>query len=236
MNDLVRFDDGGTMQDRGVIEYFRWLFYKDRELSSWAFNIVLGLVLLWGISCIYAVITYMPQHDLLKAGVLWVLGVYLSIIVLGVLLGVKSQKPLYSFIGYTLMTTGPTLLLSYILPQEILLPLCDGLIFIAFMLGIILLLSAKLPALFQSFIAILFGILVSLIVTEITWMMIFDSSHGLWHWFGAYLFCAFICYHWSQYTEKGKTLDNAIDSGSALYLESVIFIGKTLINLGLKRD
>ena len=52
-------------------------------------------------------------------------------------------------------------------------------------------------------------------------MILFGNVPKWWDWVVALLFCGYIGYDWAEAQNNAKTLDNAIDSAVALYLDII---------------
>ncbi|WP_285163407.1 hypothetical protein [Shewanella goraebulensis] len=223
------------MQDRGIVEYFRWLFFIDRAVSLSVFNLVVTTVLIWGYTSVYIIFNYFPQFHLATEQVLWVLGLYFVVVSFGFCLACKSDKPLFSFIGYNCMTIGSALFFSYFIPPFGIPIISQTIGFIAVVSLLMMLMLTKFTAVFESFSAMLFMVMSCVAITEFGWFVFEGEFKSIWHFVGAFMFCAFVGYQWKQYNTKFETLDKAIDFGAGLYVEIVLAIFRVLAELNAKR-
>ncbi len=95
--------------------YLSGVFLEDRPVSKRVFNLVIGLVLIWGFSINYLAVAYFPLEILQ-----WINPWVLLVIVFGSLMGgclvmLKYPVPLISFLGYNLMTLSISITLSLFL-------------------------------------------------------------------------------------------------------------------------
>ncbi|WOT04732.1 hypothetical protein [Shewanella youngdeokensis] len=223
------------MQDRGLLEYLKWLFFKDRAVSLRVFNIVVTGVLMWGYLCVYLTLNYLPQFSFASEQVLWVIGAYLLTTIVGFWLAYKSDKPLFSFIGYSAMNIGTALFFSYFLPEHGIEIISQLIKFVAVVTVLMMSVSICFARVFDSLTAMLLLVLACLAVTEFGWFMLSGEFKPLVHWIGIYLFCAFVGFQWKEYNGKYETLDKAIDFGSGLYIDIVGAIISTLAQLNARR-
>ena len=189
------------------------------ELSQRAYNLVLGGTLAWGfiinaIICLFfgELIFSIPPQILLIG--------YLISAFVGVLMTMRSQSPLVSFIGYNLVVLPLgavlTLLVSVYDPDIVLLTM---LITAIVVVGLTIC-AALFPRIFLALgptlgVTLLLTLLASLICSLVgivpAWL---DLVVAL-------LFCGYIGYDFSRAQKKVKTLDSAIDSACELYVDIV---------------
>ncbi|MDA3846221.1 MAG: Bax inhibitor-1 family protein, partial [Vallitaleaceae bacterium] len=77
--------------------------------------------------------------------------------------------------------------------------------------------------------------LISVIVISLVTSLIFKQSYGIIDWIVAIIFCGYIGYDWGRANMIPKTLDNAIDSAAALYMDIINLFLRVLRILGRRK-
>ena len=86
---------------------------------------------------------------------------------------------------------------------------------------LMILLGSIFPQIFLSMGRVLFVCLTGVVICEIIFLLIGFSTPSIWDWIVALIFCGYIGYDWAEAQTKLRTLDNAVDSVVALYLDIV---------------
>ena len=76
--------------------------------------------------------------------------------------------------------------------------------------------------------------LLLVIVVELVEAFVFGVHHGVIDWIVVVIFCGYIGYDWGRANQIPKTLDNAIDSAAALYMDIINLFLRILRILGRK--
>lgn len=189
------------------------------ELSSRAYNLVLGGTLAWGF-LVNAVICLFFSEEVFSLPAPVLLIGYLICAVVGVTMSARSKSPAVSFIGYNLVVLPLGAVLTVLVSAyDADVVLLTVLITSAVVLGITVL-SAVFPRAFLSLgptlgITLVLTLLASLVLSLLgfapTWL---DFAVAL-------LFCGYIGFDFAHAQTKLKTLDNAIDSAAELYVDVV---------------
>ena len=93
-------------------------------------------------------------------------------------------------------------------------------------------LSIAFPDFFSGLGKILFGSLIGLIVAGLISMFLFPGAYTLVTWIGAAIFALYIGYDYWRAQQYAKTIDNAVDSAVAIYLDIINLFLKILRVLG----
>ncbi|MEM5529662.1 Bax inhibitor-1 family protein [Gammaproteobacteria bacterium AS21] len=204
-----------------TVDVFKRTSTAEPIISAMAYNLVIGLTLCWGFAVNWWMVTNIEPQMI--AGInpwLFFIGYFASCF-FGMYLFNNSKKPLVSFIGYNFVVVPFGLIVniivssydSTIVAQAIRI---TGLVTIAMMcLGTIF------PSFFKKISGALGIALVLVIVVELVEVFVFGIHHGILDWIVVLIFCGYIGYDWGRANQIPKTLDNAIDSAAALYMDII---------------
>lgn len=196
---------------------------QDR-LSLKEYNLVIGLILLWGL--LVNVLTCAFCGDFfatINQGV-FLIG-YFIVATIGICMSVFSDKPIISFVGYNFVVLPMGAMLSVLL-RDIESDIILRTFVITFCVtGIMIIASTLKPDVFLSMGRTLFICLIAVVVIEFVMIITGVGTQSWWDFIVALLFCGYIGYDWSKAQAIPKTLDNAVDSVVDLYLDIVnVFI------------
>ena len=90
------------------------------------------------------------------------------------------------------------------------------------------------PEFFRKISGALTIALLLVIVVELVEIFVFGIHHGVLDWIVVLIFCGYIGYDWGRANQIPKTLDNAIDSAAALYMDIINLFLRILRILGRK--
>lgn len=86
---------------------------------------------------------------------------------------------------------------------------------------LMILLGSIFPQIFLSMGRVLGVCVTGVVICELIFLLIGFSTPSIWDWIVALIFCGCIGYDWAEAQTKPRTLDNAVDSVVALYLDIV---------------
>jgi len=95
--------------------------------------------------------------------------------------------------------------------------------------------GSLLPAFFERIGRALGVVLLIVIVVEFSAIFVFGLDRNVIDWIIAIVFCGYIGYDWVRANRIPKTLDNAVDSAAALYIDIVNLFLRILRILGRRR-
>ena len=193
---------------------------KNGELSLRAYNLTIGLVLLWGfvvnvLMCKFCTQTFMSWNFTAV-----VIG-YFIVAIAGMLISQFSDNPFISFIGYNMVVLPVGVVLSIALAEYNKVSIMNALLTTTFVTLIMIIIATIIPNIFLSMGKVLFVCLIGVVVCELIFMLIGFSTPSLWDFVVALIFCGYIGYDWAEAQTKAHTLDNAVDSVVDLYLDIV---------------
>ena len=208
-------------------------------ISVTRYNLILGGTLLWGFLA-NALICFFTRGIDLAAYVVPILIAYVVLAIVGVLL-TRSKSWVVSFIGYNLLVIPLGFVISlYVSGYD---PLLLATVFFetAAVTLLMMLLSMIFPRLFLSIGRALLISLLIVIVVELVATVIFVAtgsgreSFFFLDWIVVLIFCGYIGYDWAIAQRRQRTVDAAVDSACALYLDIInVFI--RLLSIASRRN
>lgn len=188
-------------------------------ISASSYNLIIGAMLLYGF--IINVILVLFAGSIVSAinPIALLIGYFICVIVASFMVA-KSQNPVISFIGYNLIVVPVGALMSIIVPfydpKHIIAAIVTtaGVTFSMMVLGIT----------FKKFfsklgIVLLASLLIGAIAEFIT--ILFGYGGDLFNWLFVIIFSLYIGYDWHKAQAYRKTVDNAIDSATDIYLDII---------------
>ncbi|MCL1090203.1 Bax inhibitor-1 family protein [Shewanella profunda] len=207
---------------------------NDTIIGAGLYNLVIGLTLVWGFAVNYWMVTNIDPETIASVNP-WVFFIgYLASCFFGIYLFQKSANPVVSFIGYNFVVVPFGLIINMVVSQydpELVTEAIriTGLVTVAMMC-----LGTLFPAFFQKIAGALTIALLLVIVVELIEVFIFNTHHGILDWIVVLIFCGYIGYDWGRANQIPKTIDNAIDSAAALYMDIINLFLRILRILGRK--
>jgi FtsH-binding integral membrane protein len=204
----------------------------DTIISATAYNFAIGLTLSWGFAVNWLMVTNINPESIASINP-WIFFIgYLASCFFGIYLFKSSTKPAISFIGYNFVVIPFGLIInlavsrydSALVSEAI---RVTGLVSIGMMC-----LGSMFPAFFKKIVGALTIALLLVIVVELIEIFIFNIHHGILDWIVVLIFCGYIGYDWGRANQIPKTLDNAIDSAAALYMDIINLFLRILRILG----
>ncbi|ABN63690.1 Bax inhibitor-1 family protein [Shewanella baltica] len=216
------------------ISVFDRMTTDDPIVGAGTYNLVIGLTLIWGFAVNYWMVTNIDPEAIASVNP-WIFFIgYFASCFFGIYLFQKSSNPVVSFIGYNFVVVPFGLIINMVVSQYDPKLVTEairitGLVTIAMMC-----LGTLFPAFFQKISGALTIALVLVIVVELIEVFIFNTHHGILDWIVVLIFCGYIGYDWGRANQIPKTIDNAIDSAAALYMDIINLFLRILRILGRK--
>ena len=193
----------------------------NHQISANVYNLILGAVLLWGFAVNWYLVTTVPADVIKAIPMLVFLAGYMITTLTGVAIIFKSEKPLYSFLGYNLIVVPIGLLLVIVLPDYSHQNIIKAVQTTALLTVGMMLLGTAFPGFFKRIEASLFIALVVAIVVELGQAWFFGTHLAAMDWIVAAIFCGYIGVDWGRANQIERSVDNAIDSAASLYLDII---------------
>lgn len=155
--------------------------------------------------------------------------------VFGVYLFNKSDKAFVSFVGYNFVVVPFGLIVNMVVSQYDTALVLDAIRITAFVTIIMMILGSMFPSFFKSIISGLTMALLAMIAIELFQIFVLGIHQNWIDWAVAIIFCGYIGYDWGRANQIPKTLDNAVDSAAALYMDIINLFLRILRILGRRR-
>jgi FtsH-binding integral membrane protein len=205
------------------------------EVSSNIYNLIIGLVLCWGFFINWLIVKSVPVASLTKIHpLLFILG-YFACAFFGIYLFKKSTNPLVSFIGYNFVVVPFGFVINIIVSQYNPDLVMNAMVVTGIVTATMMLLGVTYPAFFEKLAPVLFFSLIAVIIVEVLGMFFFKGVFTITDWIVALIFCGYIGFDWSRANKIPKTIDNAVDSAAALYIDIINLFIRILSIMG-RRD
>ena len=204
----------------------------DPIISATAYNLIIGLTLLWGFGLNWYMVETIPPQSV--AGVSpWILILgFLASCFFGVYLYSKSSNPTVSFIGYNFVVVPFGFVVNLAVSRYDPDIVAEAIRVTGLVTVIMMCLGSMFPAFFQKIVGVLTIALLVVIVVELVEIFVFGIHHGILDWIVVAIFCGYIGYDWGRANQIPKTMDNAVDSAAALYMDIINLFLRILRILG----
>jgi FtsH-binding integral membrane protein len=205
------------------------------QLNANIYNLVIGLVLCWGFFVNWLIVANIPIETVSKIPpLLFILGYFASAF-FGIFLFNKSDNPLISFIGYNFVVVPFGFVIHIIVAQFDPNLVINAMAVTGIVTAIMMILGTVYPAFFEKLAPVLFIALIAVIIVEVLGMFFFRGVFRFTDWIVALIFCGYIGFDWSRANKIPKTLDNAVDSAAALYIDIINLFIRILSIMGRRR-
>ncbi len=207
----------------------------DALIGNGVYNLIIGMVLCWGFLINYLMVKYIPVETVYNIdGRLFLLG-YFVLCFGGVYLFEKSSNPFVSFLGYNLVVIPFGFIINIVVSQYDSSLVMDAIRITGIVTAIMMLAGVLFPEFFKRISGTLTIALISVIIVELIEIFILGYHYGIIDWIVVIIFCGYIGYDWGRANVIPKTVDNAIDSAAALYMDIINLFLRILRILGRKR-
>lgn len=199
------------------------------------YNLVIGLVLCWGFLVNWLIVKYIPHSALESINIWGFLIGYFASCFLGVYLFTTSETPLVSFIGYNFVVVPFGAVVNLVVYHYDPSLIVEAMKITGIVTCSMMILGAIFPDFFQSIASALTISLLLVIIWELFDIFILGIHHGIIDWIVVVIFCGYVGVDWGRANQIPKTVDNAIDSAAALYMDIINLFLRILRILGRRR-
>lgn len=193
-------------------------------ISNEAYNLIIGGVLLYGfiINCIMTAVFGDSIIRFIMGNPIAFYISYFALAIIGCLMVKKSDKPIFSFIGYNLMVVPIGMVIAFTVTVYVSVGysqvVATAFGITAAVTLIMMFVASIYPNVFLNMGRVLCITLLSTVIIELI-MFFVGASLGIIDYIVVGIFCLYIGYDWAKANAIEKTVDNAIDSASELYLD-----------------
>ena len=206
----------------------------EHEVSSRLYNFTIGAVLCWGFWINWLMVGNIPVESIAAINP-WVFFIgYFASCFFGVYLFSKSSNPLVSFVGYNFVVVPFGLIINLVVSRYDPSLVLSAIKVTGLVTGMMMLLGTIFPAFFQRIAGVLTIALVVVLVVELFQIFVLGIQQEWIDWAVVILFCGYIGYDWGRANQIPKTLDNAVDSAAALYMDIINLFLRILRIMGRK--
>lgn len=207
----------------------------DALVSDLVYNLVIGLTLCWGFGVNWLMVTNIDPNAIAAINP-WVFFIgYFASCFFGVYLFRTSSNPMVSFIGYNFVVVPFGLIINMVVARYDADLVAQAMRVTGAVTIGMMCFGSLFPAFFQRIAGALTIALLLVIVVELIEVFVFGIHHGIIDWIVVLIFCGYIGYDWARANNIPKTLDNAVDSAAALYMDIVNLFLRILRILGNRR-
>lgn len=199
------------------------------------YNLTIGLVLLWGFTVNWLMVRYIPVEPLLQINPWVFFGAYLASCFFGVYLFSRSVNPLVSFAGYNFVVVPFGLVINIVVSAYDPALVLDAMRVTGLVTLVMMVLGTAFPRFFAKIVWALTLALLAVIVIEFVEIVFFRMHHDILDWAVVIIFCGYIGYDWGRANQIPKTIDNAVDSAAALYMDIINLFLRILRIMGRRR-
>ena len=209
--------------------------YAGTMVTERAYNLTIGLTLLWGVLINVVMATFFV-YQILSLNYLLVVVLYFAGTLGCSILVHKSSSPAMSFAGFTGMAISMGLLLTFYVTAFTGHSVAYAFIATALITVIMVLLSMLYPEFFRNLGRTLFVSLIGCILIELIGSLVLGLPMTIIDYAVALIFCGYIGLDWHRAQQFPKTMDNAVDSAADIYLDVVNLFVRILSITGKRRN
>jgi len=197
------------------------------QLSAGAYNLVIGLCLLWGFLLTTVIVSATSRESLQHLGLAGALA-GLTAAISGAYLFHYSSRPLVSFIGHNLVIVPMGLAVSLLVhgshPDAV-----YAAIRATALVSLLMMAFATLaPGWFRAIGTTITVALAALVAVKLIESLLLGIHHDLLDWAVAAVLCGYIGLDWARANAAPRTLDNAIDCAAEIYVDIVVLFLRVL--------
>jgi FtsH-binding integral membrane protein len=204
----------------------------DSIVSPATYNFIIGITLCWGFAVNWLMVAYIEPASIANINTLIFFIGYFASCFFGIYLFNSSDNPFISFIGYNFVVIPFGFIINLVVSQYDASLVSEAIRITGMVTVIMMCLGTLFPAFFQRIAGALTIALLIVIVVELIEIFIFGIHHEILDWIVVFIFCGYIGYDWGRANQIPKTVDNAIDSAAALYMDIINLFLRILRILG----
>lgn len=198
------------------------------RIEARTYNLIMGLTLFWGFLVNWIIVANVPHESVASIRPLYFFVGYFVSVIAGISLFNRATHPTLSFVGYNLVVIPFVVILNLIIHQYDPTIVLDAIRITALVALGMMVLGSLFPGFFQHIYRKLGLALLIVIGVRLIEIFIFHTEYGSIDWAIVLIFCGYIGYDWGRANRIPKTVDNAIGSAAALYIDIVNLFARVL--------
>ena len=199
-----------------------------QRIETRTYNLIMGLTLLWGFLVNWIIVANVPYESVVSIRPLYFFVGYFVSVIAGVSLFNRATHPALSFIGYNLVVIPFGFILNLLIHRYNPSIVLDAIRITTLVTLGMMVLGSLFPRFFQRIYRTLGLALLIVIGVRLIEILIFHTEYGIIDWTIVLIFCGYIGYDWGRANRIPKTVDNAIGSAAALYIDIVNLFARIL--------
>ena len=204
-------------------------------VSGNVYNLIIGAVLCWGFLVNWWMVRNIPGSSIASVSpIVFFIGYFVCCIA-GIMLFTKSHSPVMSFLGYNLVVIPFGLIINLVVANYDPGLVLDAIKVTGMVTVVMMLFGTLFPGFFRKIAGALTVALIAVIIVELVSIFIFKSHPEIIDWIVVVIFCGYIGYDWGRANSIPPTVDNAIDSAAALYMDIINLFLRILRIMGRRR-
>lgn len=204
-------------------------------ISDGAYNLTMGLVLCWGFMVNWWMVKNIPASVITGVDIRLFLLAYFASCFFGVYLFNKSVNPMVSFLGYNFVVIPFGFVINVVVARYSPALVLEAMRITGTVTAGMMVLGSLFPAFFRRIYGALTAALLLVIIVELVDIFFLHKNPGYIDWIVVVIFCGYVGYDWGRANSIPKTVDNAVDSAAALYMDIINLFLRILKILGRRR-
>jgi len=204
-------------------------------ISDGSYNLAMGLVLGWGFLVNWWMVKNIPASVITGVDIRLFLLAYFASCFFGVYLFNKSVNPLVSFLGYNFVVVPFGFVINVVVARYSPALVLEAMRITGMVVAGMMVLGTLFPAFFKRIYGALGMALLLVIVVQLVDIFILHKDRAIIDWVVVLIFCGYVGYDWGRANNIPKTLDNAVDSAAALYMDIINLFLRILKILGRRK-
>jgi FtsH-binding integral membrane protein len=208
---------------------------KGALVSDSTYNLFIGLVLIWGLLINWLIVSHVDTAWIQNINTIIFLISYFASCFYGIYLFNTSSDPAISFIGYNFVVVPFGLVVNVVVSRYEPALVLEAIQITAGVTVIMMIFGTLFPKFFQAIAGTLTIALIAVIILELVQIFVFHNVPEWTDWLVVLIFCGYIGFDWGRAQRVPKTVDNAVDSAAAIYMDIINLFLRILRILGRRR-
>jgi len=205
------------------------------RISAGFYNLSIGAVLCWGFLVNWLMVELIPLEAILSIHPVFFFVAYFVLALGGVWVFSRSTNPAVSFLGYNMVVVPFGFVINIVVSAYDPTVVVEAIGITGLVTFLMMAAGSLFPAFFERISRALGLALLIVIIVQLFAVFVFRIDRSIIDWVIALIFCGYIGWDWVRANRIPKTLDNAVDSAAALYIDIVNLFLRVLRILGRRR-